>query len=1043
MNVSAPFIARPIATLLLAVGLLLAGIMGYRELPVASLPEVDFPTIQVSTRLPGASADTMANLVTAPLERQLGQVPSLTSMSSTSAAGLSQITLQFALDRDIDAAAQDIQSAINAADSTLPSNLPYPPTYSKVNPADVPILTIALTSSELPVSRLADLADTFLAQRLSQVAGVGRVSVQGGIKPAVRIQVDLDKLASLGLGLDTVRTAIADANTNGPKGSLNGADKAFTVAANDQLEDAQAYKDVVVAYANGAPVRLRDVASVIDGVENDKVAAWSAASAAVVIDVQRQPGANIVQTVQSLRELVPRLKQAMPRGAALSIVNDRTETIRASVQDVQFTLMLSTALVVMVVFIFLRQVSATLIAATALPLSLLGTFGVMWLCGFSLDNLSLMALTIGTGFVVDDAIVMIENISRRLEAGMPPLRAAFEGAGEIGFTVISLTVSLIAVFIPLLFMTGVVGRLFREFALTLTIAVVVSAVVSLTLTPMMCSRLMRDRSHAKQPGPIGRGIERILDGFQAGYASSLRVVLRHRILMLLVAIGTAVLTVWLYLIVPKGFLPRQDTSLIIATTEAAQDVSFDAMSRAQEQVAEIVGQDPDVVSTTSLVGVGTAVSAPNAGRLQIVLKPKEDRDQTISAVVDRLQQRLAVLPSVRVFFQPVQDVQLGTTTGRTQYQYRLTSSDSKTLQLWTGRLTSAMSALPGLIGVSSDLQDYGPRVQIDVDRVLAGRLGVTMSAVQNALSDAFGQRQISTIFGQSNQYRVVLEAEPRFQRDPATLSRLYVSASDGTQVPLTAVARISRTTAPLVVLRQDQFPAATISFDLASSMSLGAAVSAIEATRQDIRMPETVSGVFVGDAAEFAKSTANEPFLILAAIVVIYIVLGVLYESLVHPFTILTTLPSAGVGALVALMLFNLELTLPGLIGIVLLMGIVKKNAIIMIDFAIEAERRDKLAPLDAIFQAATLRFRPITMTTLAALFGAVPLAIGSGPGAELRVPLGITIIGGLLLSQLLTLYTTPVIYLAMGGLKDRLVSRSKSRSVAGPRSSGLARPAE
>ncbi|WGF88255.1 efflux RND transporter permease subunit [Marinivivus vitaminiproducens] len=1042
MNISSPFIARPVATLLLAIGVLLAGVLGYRALPISSLPEVDFPTIQVSTQLPGASAETMAALVTAPLERQLGQVSSLESMVSTSSPGLSQITMQFTLDRDIDAAGQDVQSAIDAAGGSLPDDLPYPPAYAKVNPADQPIITLALTSKELPISTLSDFADTLIAQRLSSLTGVGRVSVQGGLRPAVRIQVDIDRLSGLGLGMEALRSAIADANTMGPKGAIDGTEKSFTVGANDQLVDAEAYRNVIVTYRNGAPVRVRDVAQVTDGLENTKVAAWHDGQPAVVIDVQRQPGANIVGTVERVQAMLPNLQQALPAGVDVTVVNDRTGTIRASVHDVQLTLVVATVLVVMVVFVFLRSVSATLIAAAALPLSLVATFGVMWFMGFSLDNLSLMALTIGTGFVVDDAIVMIENITRKIEEGKRPLEAAYAGAGEIGFTVVSLTLSLIAVFIPLLFMTGIVGRLFHEFAMTLTVAVVTSAVVSLTLTPMMCSRLMRPHVDTP-PGAVGRLADRILDGIEGAYARSLMVVLRHQGTTLLVALLTAVLTVWLYILVPKGFLPAQDTGLLSATIESREDVSFQAMRQIQADVAARIAGDPDVTGTTALAGVGTSNPTANTARLTINLTPKDERADGMDAIVARLQARLDDMIGVRVYFQPVQDVQIGTTTSRTQYQYRLTATDAEEVATWSRRLATHMATLPELRDVASDLQDGGTQVRVRVDRVAAGRLGVTMQAVEDALFDAFGQRQISTIFGQSNQYRVVLEAHPRFQEDPAVLDRIYVDGEGGTQVPLMSVASIERAVAPLVVNRQDQFPAVTLSFDLAQGVSLSHAVEAIERVSQSIGMPSSVGATFTGDAAEFGASTRNEPWLILAAAVVIYIVLGVLYESLIHPFTILTTLPSAGVGALLALMLFGLDLSLPGLIGIILLMGIVKKNAIIMIDFAIHAERHERLSPRDAIFKAATLRFRPITMTTLAALLGAVPLAIGQGIGSELRVPLGVTIIGGLMLSQVLTLYTTPVIYLAMDRLKDRLYRPARAGRVVVDDGDFAGRPAE
>ena len=1048
MSVSGPFIARPIATSLLAVAVLLAGILGYRQLPISALPQVDFPTIQVTTDLPGANADTTLSLVTAPLERQLGKIPALASMISTSSFGSSRITLQFVLGRDIDAAAQDVQAAINAAVSTLPRGLPYPPVYSKVNPADTPILTLALTSSSVPVERMSDLVDTLLAQRLAQVNGVGHVVVEGGVRPAVRIQADLPRLAAMGLGLDALRTAIDAANVSGPKGALDGAQKAFTIATDDQLIDAAAYRAVVVAYRNGAPVRLGDVAQIVDGLEDTKVAASADGRPAVVVDVQRQPGANIVATVERIKAELPELERALPAGVHVQVVNDRTGTIRASVHDVQLTLALSVGLVVLVVLLFLRSLTATIIAGVALPLSLVATFAVMWFCGFSLDNLSLMALTIGTGFVVDDAIVMIENIVRHIEAGDRPLDAAFKGAREIGFTVISLTLSLIAVFIPLLFMTGIVGRLFHEFALTLTIAVVCSAVVSLTLTPMMCGRLIRTQRHGHRPGRLAALIDRLLDGMVGFYHRSLEWVLHRRTLTLLTALATLVATVWLYLVVPKGFLPQQDTGLITATTEAGQDVSFDEMRRLQARVVQEVRRDPAVEGVVALVGVGSTNATLNTGRLAITLRPRGERDVDAAAVIARLQPEVARLPGVRTYFQAVQDIQIGTRASRTQYQYTLVDTDAAEVATWSERLVEALRQSPSLRDVASDRQDHGLSVGIDVDRVAAGRLGVTMQAVDDTLSDAFGQRQVSTIYAQANQYRVILEAAPRFQTDPGVLAGLRVPASGGAQVPLGSIATFTRTLTPLARSHLEQFPAVTISFDVAPGSSLGQAVAAVRDAEARIGMPATVTGGYSGDAQEFARSLASEPWLILAAVVTIYIVLGVLYESFIHPFTILTTLPSAGVGALLALMLCGMDLSLVALVGIVLLMGIVKKNAIMMIDFALDAERRQKLPPREAIVQASLLRFRPIMMTTLAAFFGALPLALGQGTGSELRIPLGVTIIGGLVLSQLLTLYTTPVIYLAMDELKTRLggggAGRTERQQAVRPaRRGALVEPAE
>jgi multidrug efflux pump len=1063
MSVSSPFIHRPIATSLLGVAVMLGGALGYWWLPVSALPQVDFPTIQVTTQLPGASPDTIASLVTAPLERQFGQIPALQTMTSASSFGISQVTLQFDLNRDIDAASQDVQSAINAAGSTLPRNLPYPPLYSKVNPADAPIITLALTSQTIDLRALSDMADTIMAPRLSEVTGVGHVSVQGGIRPAIRIQADLSRLAAYGLALEDLRTAIVSANVAGAKGSLDGAHQSYTIAANDQITAAATYKSVVVAFRNGAPVAISDVADVVDGLENTKVGASYKGTPAIVVDVQRQPGANVIETVSRVRAELPRLRRAMPAAAQLTIVNDRTTTIRASIHDVQFTLMLSVVLVVLVVLIFLRTVRATIIAGVALPLSLIATFGVMWFAGFSLDNLSLMALTIGTGFVVDDAIVMIENIVRHMESGEKPLDAALRGASEIGFTVISLTLSLIAVFIPLLFMTGLVGRMFREFALTLTIAVVASAIVSLTLTPMMCSWLLRQGGGSVGVGggddnALARRFSGLIERTVEAYHRSLIWVLRRQRETLLVTLTTLAATIFLYIIMPKGFLPLQDTGLITAVTEAGTDVSFNEMQRRQNEVEAIIRTDADVTGVVSVIGVSPLNATPNAGRLAITLKPRNARSARVDAVIARLKDAVAGIPGMNVYFQATQDIQISTRSSRAQYQYTLVGSDAAEVLEWADKLARKLRGDPALREVASEAQEGGPRVNVDVDREQAGRLSVSMQSITDTLNDAFGQRQISTIYGQSNQYRVILEAQPRYQQDPGSLGKLYVtgaSTSTGTaatvantaagstntnitatpntvtgstQVPLAAFARFVNSSAPLAIAHQEQFPSVTISFDLSSGYALSDAVSAIGAAQQAIGMPPSVTGSYSGDAAEFAKSLTGEPWLILAAAIAIYIVLGVLYESFIHPLTILSTLPSAGVGALLALMLFGYDLSVIALIGIVLLMGIVKKNAILMIDFAIEAERHQGLSPEESIVQAALLRFRPIMMTTLAALFGALPLALESGTGSELRNPLGITIVGGLLLSQLLTLYTTPVIYLYMERLRARLTAPGNVR---------------
>ena len=1023
MNISAPFIARPIATSLLALAVVLAGALGYRSLPVSALPQVDFPTIQITTQLPGANPDTVASLITAPLERQFGQIQGLTTMTSTSAEGTSQITLQFSLRRPIESAAQDVQAGINAAAGVLPTTLPYPPVYAKVNPADAPILTIALLSENMTLDRVADAADTLLQPKLAEIDGVGQVSVQGRMRPAVRVRVDPARVASYGLSMDDVRLAIAAANVNGAKGGFDGPRQAIVLGANDQITSPEAYRAVIIAWRNGAPIRLQDLGTVEGGLENVRASATYQGRPAVVLDVQRQPGANIVETVERIRTELPRLRAALPASVEMVLVADRTVTIRASVADVQATLMLSVVLVVGVIWVFLRSWRATVIPAVALPLSIAGTFGIMALMGYGLDNLSLMALTVATGFVVDDAIVMIENVVRYLEEGLSPLEAAYKGAAQIGFTIVSLTVSLIAVFIPLLFMTGVVGRLFSEFAVVLSVSVIVSAVVSLTLTPMMCGRLLR-----RETGPPGR-IARISEaGFEAmltAYRHTLDWSLRVPRLMLLIALATLGGTLYLYVVVPKGFLPSQDTGVIVAVTEAEGSVSIPRMAVLQEQAAAIVRADPDVSSVVSFVGVGTINPTPNTGRLTIALLPRKERVANAGAIARRLTAALAGIPGIAVYMQPVQDIQIGTRISRTQFQYTLVDTDEAELAAWAPPLLERLKAEPSLRDLASDQQSVGQRSYVEVDRAAAARLGVTMQAVQDVLYDSFGQRQISTIFSQANQYRVVLEANPAWVADPGALQRLRVGGAGGAQVPLAAIATIRRIAAPLAVTHESQFPSVTISFNLAEGAALGDAVEAVARAEAEIGMPATISGSYAGDAAEFQKSLASEPWLILAAIVVIYIVLGVLYESVIHPITILSTLPSAGIGALLALMAVGADLSLVALVGIVLLMGIVKKNAIMMIDFAIEAERVHGKSPDEAIREACLLRFRPIMMTTMAALLGALPLVLESGTGSELRFPLGVTIVGGLLLSQFLTLYTTPAIYLAFERL--RLGSRGSS----------------
>jgi multidrug efflux pump len=1042
VNISAPFIARPIATALLAVAVLLGGVLGYSWLPVSALPQVDFPTIQVSTQLPGASPEVTATLVTASLERQLGQITGLASMESTSSEGTSEITLQFNLTRSIDGAAQDVQAAINAAAGTLPTTLPYPPIYAKVNPADAPVVSLALTSDSVPLDVVADAADTLMQPKLSQIDGVGKVTVLGGLRRAIRVRIDPARLAAYNLSMEDIRTAVSAANVNGAKGGFDGRAQAYALSTNDQLLTPGAYSDLVLAYKDSAPLRLRDVGTVVAGVENNRVLSQLDGKPAVILDIQRQPGANIVQTVADIRDALPALERSLPAGVKLQIVTDRTDTIRASVADVQFTLLLAIGLVIAVIYLFLGSWRATVIPGIALPLSLIGTFGVMSLLGFALDNLSLMALTVSTGFVVDDAIVMIENVVRYIEDGVPPLQAAYQGAKQIGFTIVSLTVSLIAVFIPLLFMTGVVGRLFNEFAVTLAVSVVVSAVVSLTLTPMMCGRLLRlsDGAHA------GSFVARWFDaGFRrttAGYRRTLRWALAAQPLVLLIAAGTLAGTVLLYVLIPKGFLPPQDTGVIVAVTEASQAISIPAMARLQDRLADAVQRDPAVASVTSFVGAGSINATPNAGRLTIALKPRPRRDP-VSVVQARIQRIADGIPGLSVFTQPVQDIQIGTRTSRTQYQYTLVDTDGAELATWAPRLLARLQQEPGMRNVASDQQDQGLVTRVTVDREAAQRLGVSMQTIQDVLYDSFGQRQISTIFSQANQYRVILEADPAWQADPNSLLQLRVpgvlsaqgqSTTSGatvtgapqSMVPLSAVARLSRTVGPLAITHEQQFPSVTLSFDLAPGYSLGDAVQTVHAAEDAIGMPETVNGSFAGDAAEFQRSLASEPWLILAAVVVIYITLGVLYESTIHPVTILSTLPSAGIGALLALMFCGLDLSLVALVGIVLLMGIVKKNAIMMIDFAVEAERERGLTPAAAIEEACLLRFRPIMMTTAAALLGALPLVLEHGTGSELRYPLGVTIVGGLLLSQLLTLYTTPVIYLTFERLRIRFAGRPR-----------------
>jgi hydrophobe/amphiphile efflux-1 (HAE1) family protein len=1020
MNISEPFIQRPIATSLLMAGVVLMGALGYYLLPISALPSVDFPTIQVTAQYPGASPDVMASSVTTPLERQFGQISGLGVMTSMSSFGNAALTLQFTLDRDIDGASQDVQAAIDAARGVLPTGMPNPPTYNKVNPADTPILTLQLTSDTQPLEKINDLADTVLAQKLSEISGVGLVTIEGSQKPAVRVRVNPAALASLGLGLEDVRTALIQSSVNAPKGNFDGARQSYAINANDQLLSAADYRGVIIAYRNGSPIRVADLGEAVDNVENVRMASWVGNLPAVLIDVQRQPGANVIQTVDRVKALLPKLRGALPSSVKLSIFGDRSESIRASVADVQFTLVLTMALVVMILFVFLRKFWATAIPSVTLPLTLMGTFGVMKLVGFSLDNLSLMALTISTGFVVDDAIVMIENIVRFIEAGDSPMIAALKGAKQIGFTIISLSVSLVAVFIPLMFMTGIVGRLFREFAITLSVAIAVSALVSLTLTPMMCARLLRSESEESR-GRLFRLTEDLFRRWLNAYDRSLQWVLRHQRLTLAGAAITLLATVLLYIMVPKGLLPLQDTGLIIGVTDAAPSISFRAMVERQRHIADIVQQDPDVQSVASFVGAGTVNPTGNSGRLYIALKPRERRKSSAGEIILRLREATASAQGISLFMQAAQDVQIDSRISRTQYQFTLQDADSAELAEWSNRLLAKLREQPQLADVASDQQEGGLQINVHVDREKASRLNVLPQAIDETLYDAFGQRQVATMFTQLNQYRVVLEVDPQFQQSAAALEKIYVKSTTGQMIPLNAFVSARVETAPLSIVHEGQFPAVTLSFNLAPGQSLGEAVDAITRSAREIHLPDTVATSFSGSAAEFRSSLASELFLICAAIVVIYIVLGVLYESYIHPLTILSSLPSAGVGALLAMIVCGDPLSLISLIGIILLIGIVKKNAIMMIDFALEAERVEKLQPEQSIYQACLLRFRPIMMTTMAALLGALPLALEQGNGSELRRPLGISIVGGLLVSQFLTLYTTPVIYLYLDRLAGRM----------------------
>lgn len=1029
MSISEPFIRRPVGTVLLMTAILLAGFVAFRQLPISALPQVDYPTIQILTFYPGASPDVMASSVTAPLERQFGQLPGLNQMTSISAQGSSVVTLQFSLDLNIDIAEQEVQAAINASGTYLPRDLPNPPIYNKTNPADAPILTLALTSKSLPLTKVEDFADTRLAQRISQLPGVGLVSLSGGQKPAVRVQVNPNLVSSFGLTLEDVRTALTQSNVNQAKGSFDGSSQAHTIGANDQLLSSDDFKPIIVAYRNGLAVRLSDIATIKDDPENVFQAAWMNKAPAVILNIQRQPGANIIDVVDRVKALLPQLRGAIPAAIDIAILTDRTTTVRASVEDVEFELVLTVILVVAVIFLFLRSFAATVIPSVAVPLSIVGTFGVMYLLGYSLNNLSLMALTISTGFVVDDAIVMIENISRYIEEGEAPLQAALRGSGEIGFTILSLSISLVAVLIPLLFMGDIVGRLFREFAVTLSVTIIVSAFVSLTLTPMMCAKLLR-RKGEKQEGRFARALE---GGFQKivdFYERTLRTVLNHQGTTLVVAFATLVATILLFLVIPKGFFPVQDTGLILGVSEASQEISFSALARRQQSLAEIILKDDAVESISSFIGMDGTNTSPNSGRIQINLKPLRDRKISALEVIRRLQPALDGVPGITLFLQPVQDLTVEDRVSRTQYQYSLEDPNPTELAEWVKRLVTKLKTLPELTDVASDQQNMGLQAKLIIDRDTASRLGISLQAIDDVLYDALGQRQVSTMFTQLNQYHVILEIPPEMRRSPKDLGNLFLRSASGASVPLSAVSRIEEGPTPLTVVHQGQFPAATISFNLGHRASLGQAVRAIEAAKLEIGMPPSIQAEFQGTAQAFRVSLANEPLLILAALVTVYIVLGVLYESYIHPITILSTLPSAGVGAILALLVCGSELSVIALIGIILLIGIVKKNAIMMIDFALEAERGQGKSPEEAIFQACLLRLRPILMTTMAALLGGVPLALGTGVGSELRRPLGITIIGGLIVSQVLTLYTTPVIYLAF----DRLAKRFRhDRRVAHP----------
>ncbi len=1028
MNLSATFITRPIATALLMVAIVLLGIIGYELLPVAALPDVDSPTIQVTAQLPGADPQTMASSVATQLERQFGQIPGLTQMTSSSALGYTQITLQFGRDRTVDSAAQDVQAAINATAGQLPPDLLNPPIYRKTNPADTPILLIALTSDTLALTKVSDYANSILAQKLSQMPGVGLVSIGGEQNPAIRVQVNPVQLAAEGLDLETVRTALANSTVNQPKGTLYGGQQAFSLLTNDQLTTASGFDNYIVAYRNGAPVRVRDVGHAVVAPEDKTLAGWLGAHPAVLIQIQRQPGANVIATVDQIKKTLPQLQASLPPSIKVEIVSDRTQTIRASVTDVKFTLLLTIALVVGVIFLFLRKLWATVIPAVAVPLSLVGTLAVIYVLGYSLDNLSLMALTIAVGFVVDDAIVMIENIVRHIEGGASPMQAAVDGAGEIGFTIMSISISLIAVFIPLFLMSGVVGLLFREFAVTVAMAIVVSVVVSLSLTPMMCARLLtpEDRGGA---GRVSRALERFFDGLVAVYDRALIVALRYRGITLTAMILTICATVALYVVIPKGFFPQQDTGMIVGISEGAEDISPQGMKDRQEAVLDIVSRDPAVASATAYIGPGGSTVTENDGRMFITLKPHGQRRATADQIIARLNHALQLVQGIRLCMQAAQDINVGARLSKSQYQYTLVDVDSGELNHWAPILLEKLRGLPQITDAASDQQSAGETLKVEINRDVASRLGVNPAVVDSLLYDAFGQRHVARIYTTLNQYYVILEVDPGYQLGPNALSRIYARSSSGTMVPLSQFAAVNRSVAPLAINHQGQFPSVTLSFNLAPKSTIGGAVSAIRQSVADLQMPPSIATSFQGNAQAFQSSLSSTPILILAALVAVYIILGMLYESTIHPLIIISTLPSAGLGALLTLMLFGMPLDVIGIVGIILLIGIVKKNGIMLVDFALTGQRERGLSSEDAIHEACRLRFRPILMTTLCALLGGVPLMLGTGTGSEIRQPLGYAIVGGLLVSQLLTLFTTPVVYIYMDRLKDWLDGRSRSQS--------------